>query len=325
MASQRRKQPVSSRSKIQTGRRGRRGNNTSTDQTRIVRFFASKPTLVIVIGVVVTLLGVLFFRANQDLPTTALLSGAEAAAPVLRAAAAAARTTAQEDHRADTAAATASTSTLSMEQWRTSVQKLCTDVLTRLGDQATTSTALALKETLEKKALQQFALVTAPSSIGVASEKPYRSCTNAFIDLGTNIGDSIGYFIDNALDVCSRLWIEKHRNTQYREQTFPRPHLNVSTLQVEHVGNGANPLYGTLQSLTTAGTQSESFCVYGMEGNPEFTPRLTKLTNYVMGMSPRPVQHLHIFTESVITAVDGPTKLYLDKTSVAENVRGYNK
>ena len=322
MASQRRKQPVSSRSKIQTGRRGRRGNNTSTDQTRIVRFFASKPTLVIVIGVVVTLLGVLFFRANQDLPTTALLSGAEAAAPVLRAAAvaAAAIQTAQEDHRADTAAA-ASKSTLSMEQWRTSVQKLCTDVLTRLGDQATTSTALALKETLEKKAIQQFALVTAPSSIGVDSEKPYRYCTNAFIDLGTNIGDSIGYFIDNALDVCSRLWIEQNPQTPYREQTFPRPHLNVSTLQVEHVGNGANPLYGTLQSLTTAGTQSESFCVYGMEGNPEFTPRLTKLTNYVMGMSPRPVQHLHIFTESVITAIDGPTKLYLDKTSVAENVR----
>ena len=62
-----------------------------------------------------------------------------------------------------------------------------------------------------------------------------------------------------------------------------------------------------------------------MEGNPEFTSRLNKLTNYVMGMSPRPVQHLHIFTESVITAIDGPTKLYLDKTSVAENVRYHNK
>lgn len=39
-----------------------------------------------------------------------------------------------------------------------------------------------------------------------------------------------------------------------------------------------------------------------------------------MDMRPRPVQHLNIHTESVVTAVDGPTKLYLDKTSVKENV-----
>ena len=100
-----------------------------------------------------------------------------------------------------------------MADWRTSVQQECTDVLTQLGDQATTVTAFGQKELVEKQAIQQLALVTAPSSIGVASDKPYRYCTNAFIDLGTNISDSVGYFIDNALDVCSRLWIEQHRNT----------------------------------------------------------------------------------------------------------------
>lgn len=52
-----------------------------------------------------------------------------------------------------------------------------------------------------------------------------------------------------------------------------------------------------------------------------FTEHLQKLENHVMGAHPRPIQHLHIHTESVITAVDGPTKLFLDKTSVAENVR----
>jgi hypothetical protein len=62
------------------------------------------------------------------------------------------------------------------------------------------------------------------------------------------------------------------------------------------------------------------YSVYGMEGNPEFTSRLTKLENYITEMKPRPVQHVHIFTESVVTSVDGPTKLFLDKTSVEQNV-----
>ena len=57
-----------------------------------------------------------------------------------------------------------------------------------------------------------------------------------------------------------------------------------------------------------------------MEGNPEFTQRLQKLENHVMQTQPRPVEHLHIHTESVVTAVDGPTKLFLDKTSVEQNV-----
>ena len=57
-----------------------------------------------------------------------------------------------------------------------------------------------------------------------------------------------------------------------------------------------------------------------MEGNPTFTERLTKLENFISDMNPRPVQHVHMFTESVVTATDGPTKLYLDKTSVEQNV-----
>lgn len=67
---------------------------------------------------------------------------------------------------------------------------------------------------------------------------------------------------------------------------------------------------------------SEKFCVYGMEGNPTFTERLTKLENFISDMNPRPVQHVHIFTESVVTAKDEPTKLYLDKTSIEQNFWG---
>ncbi|KAL3919757.1 MAG: hypothetical protein SGARI_007125, partial [Bacillariaceae sp.] len=142
---------------------------------------------------------------------------------------------------------------------------------------------------------------------------------NTFIDLGTNIGDSVGYFVDNAIDPCSPLWAAKNPKLRFNEE-FPRPHLDVATLQVQHRGSKGNPLFGMLQKQAQD-VASESFCVYGMEGNPAFTERLSKLENYIRTMEPRPVQHVHIFTESVVTATDGPTKLYLDKTSVEQNVR----
>ena len=109
-------------------------------------------------------------------------------------------------------------------------------------------------------------------------------------------------------------------------EVFPRPHLDVTDNRIFHKGYGANPLFGLLQKYTGESANDgaaylpEETCVYGMEGNPDFTERLQKLENFVQGMQPRPVQHFHIHTESVITATDGPTKLFLDKISVAENV-----
>ncbi|KAL3919263.1 MAG: hypothetical protein SGILL_003843, partial [Bacillariaceae sp.] len=151
-------------------------------------------------------------------------------------------------------------------------------------------------------------------------QQPYARCKNTFIDLGTNIGDSVGYFIDNAVDTCSPVWAAKYPKTKFNAD-FPRPHLDVATLEIQHKGNKGNPLFGMLQKQATS-VSSETFCVYGMEGSPAFTERLTKLENYIRTMEPRPVQHVHIFTESVVTATDGPTKLYLDKTSVEQNFWG---
>ena len=141
--------------------------------------------------------------------------------------------------------------------------------------------------------------------------------------MGTNIGDSIGHFVDNALDVCSPLWSKKYPRTKYDEK-FPHPHLDVTELKIYNKGFKANPLFGVLQKHMKMDPPMlpEETCVYGMEGNPEFTKRLTKLENYIMAMKPRPIKHLHIHTESVVTEVDGPTKLYLDKTSVNDNVSG---
>ena len=117
------------------------------------------------------------------------------------------------------------------------------------------------------------------------------------------------------------MWVDANPDTKFNNQ-FPRPHLDVATLNFKHRGSKPNPLYGLLQRTMKKASHatSETFCVYGMEGNPVFTERLTKLENFVSDMNPRPVQHLHIFTESVITATNGPTKLFLDKLSKKQNV-----
>jgi hypothetical protein len=121
--------------------------------------------------------------------------------------------------------------------------------------------------------------------------------------------------------------MKKHPRTKMTKE-FPRPHLDVTENKIYNKGYGGNPLVGMLQKAMTADPNNvvfpENTCVYGMEGNPSFTERLQKLENLVMGMKPRPVRHLHIHTESVVSAVDGPTKLFLDKTSVEQNVSRMN-
>jgi hypothetical protein len=207
-----------------------------------------------------------------------------------------------------------------MKEWRTASIQTCQVFIESVSNDID-PTALEKKEQLERSLISRLTLPTRSSpQIPLAiQQQPYGRCKNVFIDLGTNIGDSVGYFIDNVIDPCSPVWAAKFPKTKFTSD-FPRPHLNVSSLQVEHKGNKGNPMFGLLQKEAQS-IPSESFCVYGMEGNPSFTERLRKLENFIREIQPTPVQHVHIFTESVVTAKDGPTKLYLDKTSVEENVR----
>ena len=79
----------------------------------------------------------------------------------------------------------------------------------------------------------------------------------------------------------------------------------------------------TLKGGTTAATTSNNnnMCIYGVEGNPYFTTALKELQEFVYNkLHPRPVQHLHIFTETVITNIDGPTQLYIDQYSKKNHV-----
>ena len=209
-----------------------------------------------------------------------------------------------------------------MKEWRENTQEACKDLLqSEINDKE----RVQGKEKLETEAMKKFSIPEPGhlrADLPVATDRrKYEYCRYAFIDLGTNIGDSIGYFVDSALDVCSPLWSKKYRRTRF-DKTFPHPHLHVSDLKIYGKGYGTNPLLGLMQKYMSMDPPMfpEDTCVYGMEGNPTFTDRLKKLENYIMDMKPRPVRHLHIHTESVVTEVDGPTKLYLDKTSVNDNV-----
>jgi hypothetical protein len=208
-----------------------------------------------------------------------------------------------------------------IQEWRSQTETSCRNVMST-NNNKDTPTAREGKEQVEREAVSKLQFPLSVAGSLPADHQPYQYCRNVFIDLGTNIGDSIGYFVDTALDVCSPIWMESLPHTKLNAD-FPRPHLDVTTLEILHKGAVNNPLFGMLQKQLTSTTPPvipNSFCVYGMEGNPEFTERLQKLENHVMQTQPRPVQHLHIHTESVVTAVDGPTKLFLDKTSVEQNV-----
>jgi len=206
---------------------------------------------------------------------------------------------------------------LTIETWHKDFNQRCQDTIA----------TLQTSDTQAKKAVEEepISKIKFPSNVTDAlpsDHAPYKFCRNVFIDLGTNIGDTIGYFVDNALDVCTVPWVEKYPDASINDQ-FPRPHLDVANLNIIHEGRNPNGMYLQIQQYMKRADQpisANSFCVYGMEGNPVFTERLQKLENYIMGAQPRPIEHLHIHTESVITAVDGPTKLHLDKLTVSMNV-----
>ena len=208
-----------------------------------------------------------------------------------------------------------------VKDWRTATEKLCQAIV----EQPSTSEQLRVqaKEALEVEAIKRFEIPGHGSLRGesLGEHKKYEKCRYAFIDLGTNIGDSIGYFVDGVLDVCTPIWKRNFPRTRMNEE-FPHPHLDVADLKIHNKGSGVNPLMGMMRRymVTDPPMHPEDTCVYGMEGNPAFTERLKKLENFIMDMKPRPVRHVHIHTETVVTEEDKPTKLYLDKTSIDNNV-----
>ncbi|GAX25195.1 hypothetical protein FisN_16Hh034 [Fistulifera solaris] len=141
-------------------------------------------------------------------------------------------------------------------------------------------------------------------------------CKHVVMDFGANIGDTSGHVIDSGMIPCDR--------TKDLKAKTSFVHFDVKTKRFENAAN-RNPLTHNLVNLMTkfgALTGPEDYCYYGVEGNPVFTQRLQAIEDFVMSMRPRPIQHMHFFTESVGAGEDGMTKLYLDTVNTDQNFWG---
>jgi hypothetical protein len=235
---------------------------------------------------------------------------------------------------------------LSSASWREEFQSECQGIIDRANGKFT-HRHWVYKEYLERKQVQKLyppprpsdtttTTTTTPDASSMSTTStttvppPHQSCKAVFIDLGTNRGDSIAYALDAALDVCTPLWIQANPESRldFRfNKTFPHPHLDVGGDTVQILSQGSKPI-GLLKRLqeeaTMVGIPFDEWCVYGMEGNPYFTPQLQNVQDFVNALSPRPLKQLHIYTESVISDHDEPTNLYVDTHSVENHVSPRN-
>lgn len=139
------------------------------------------------------------------------------------------------------------------------------------------------------------------------SARGVNRCKNVFMDLGANIGDSVGKFLEADLLGCQKNGKGVRYNVETREfysGSFNRISTSFNEVMMD---NKKRP---------------SDFCIYGVEGNPHHTPQLRSVEGHIMSMSPRPVNNLHFLTEHVATKEDGPTKLFLDTVNEKQNFWG---
>ena len=172
-----------------------------------------------------------------------------------------------------------------------------------------------------RKKLQQSVMTRDRQSIRQLRNEAFTSkvvfqCEYTLLDLGANVGDTFRKLIDAGLPkIDNHQWlfdIDKPgvgstcyncppREKDARRETWTLPNYLKTNMK---------------------GMEPEDFCYYGVEGNPVFTSRLKELEIKVLNMHPRPVRHVHFFTEHIATGKDGPSTLYLDTVNNAENFWG---
>jgi Methyltransferase FkbM domain len=149
-----------------------------------------------------------------------------------------------------------------------------------------------------------------------------KMCNNVFMDMGANIGDTSGHLMNSGMVSCDRLSDLKAGTNA--------SHFSVVNYNFSVVHN-RNMMVVDLEKLFEAQSKKvksskrlgpEDYCYYGIEGNPTFTKRLQEIEDFVMAIQPRPLEHMHFFTESVGAGEDGMTKLYLDTVNTKFNFWG---
>jgi len=168
-----------------------------------------------------------------------------------------------------------------------------------------------------QKAIQDgFAMPSDPTP-QPRDDRAVKRCKRVVVDFGANIGDTSGKMIDAGLVGCNR-----HNDLK---ASIPHPSFHVENKKFEFLNRERNPLTRNLVQLMHEFDESvgvEDYCYYGIEGNPVFTKRLQVLEDHIMGIRPRPIEHLHFFTETVGTGQDGITQLYLDTINGEHNFWG---
>lgn len=170
-------------------------------------------------------------------------------------------------------------------------------------------------------------------------------CPFVFLDLGSGVGDTVGEFIDAGLEGCRR------SDTDF--DGFEPMHFDVDTgIFVETPGSRIGEKNEDFTQwvkkrieIFYSGLGPEDYCVYGVEANPLLKTDLTKLERHVVSsfgilsslcfndftntislqnrLYPRPVRHLHFFTEVAIHSEDDVTKsFYIDSVHNNEKYPG---
>ena len=194
-----------------------------------------------------------------------------------------------------------------VKQWRDTLSKQCTDATTKEEVQS-----------IFTKTKEGFVLPTSLIEQPRSPTKATKRCKLVVLDFGANIGDTAGHAIDSGLFTCDRKDLGIQQN-QLR--------INITSGAIEE--GRRNPLTQWLErkmkELSTEQNthySSEDYCYYGIEGNPVFTTRLQRMEDLIISMHPRPLKHLHFFTESVGAGEVGMTKLYLDTVNDDKNFWG---
>jgi Methyltransferase FkbM domain len=215
--------------------------------------------------------------------------------------------------RNEAAAKEAAANAGQVKEWRQSVRDLCTNAKSAADVKA-----------VERKQMSgfQLPLPTDESKPQPRDDSSVKVCQNVVMDYGANIGDTGGHVLNSGMAWCDR---------QSDLQTATNPYLfNVIKHNFEFA-TARNPMVVAIEGLMEEQTKHlkssaplgpEDYCYYGIEGNPTFTKRLQGIEDVVMAMKPRPVEHMHFFTESVGAGEDGMTKLYLDTINTEVNFWG---
>ena len=147
-------------------------------------------------------------------------------------------------------------------------------------------------------------------------------CRYVVIDLGANVGDTLGHSVDAGL---GGLGCDRSADLA-GSAAVPPPAFDLTTGTVVAGGRRRNKVAEWLGHIIEEnlgpGYGPEDYCYYGVEGNPVFTGRLQALERRVMDLRPRPLRHAHFLTGSVGAGEDGPAKLWLDTVNAKENYWG---